>query len=262
VTPPGNAVSRVAIVLGAGHGIGRATALHLNGKGFVTVLCARRRGALEEVVEESGAEKTAHLVPGDITDPSFCEELAREVDRRYGRIDVLVNNAPGPSPGSFDDVRADDVSAAMRQKLVPYLATVKAVGPVMLRNGFGRIVNIVGNAGREPAPGLFLSGLVNAAVANAGKYLASRYAPHGVTVNTVHPGTIRTGRYDRALHHLSRSADIPRAEAEARLRRTIPMDRPGEAHEVAAVIGFLASDEAAYLTGQQISVDGGQLACL
>lgn len=262
MTRPENAVPRVAIVLGASHGIGRATALRLNGKGFVTVLCARSRGALEDVVEEAGGEKTAHLIPGDVTEPSFCEELAGEVDRRYGRIDVLVNNAPGPAPGSFDDIRADDVSAAMRQKLVPYLATVKAVAPAMVRNGFGRIVNIVGNAGKEPAPGLFLSGLVNAAVANAGKYLSSRYAPHGVTVNSVHPGTIRTGRYDRALHHLSRSAGIPRAEAEARLRRTIPMDRPGEAHEVAAVIGFLASDEASYLTGQQISVDGGQLTCL
>ncbi|MFF7865995.1 SDR family oxidoreductase [Streptomyces qaidamensis] len=215
MTPAGNAVSRVAIVLGAGQGIGQATALHLNGKGFVAVSCARRRGALEAVVEESGAEKTAHVIPGDITDPSFCEKPA----------------------------------------------TVKAIAPVMPRNGFGRIVDVVGNAGKEPAPGLFLSGLVNAAVANTGTYLASRHAPHGVTVNSVHPGTVRTGRYDRALHHLSRSAGIPRAEAEARLRRTVPMDRPGEAHEVAAVIGFLASEEAACLTGQQISVEGGQLAC-
>lgn len=255
-------MTRVALVLGASQGIGRATALHLNAKGYVTVLCARSRTALEEVVEESGAEKTAHLISGDVTEPSFCEELAGEVDRRFGRIDVLVNNAPGPSPGSLDDIRADDVRAAMQQKLVPYPATVKTAAPVMIRNGFGRIVNIVGNAGKEPAHGLFLSGLVNAAVAIASKYLASWYAPHAVTVNCVHPGTVRTRRYDRAVDHLVRTAGIPRAEAEDRMRQPIPMDRPGEAHEVAAVIGFLASDEASYLTGQQISVDGGQLTCL
>ncbi|MER5831937.1 SDR family oxidoreductase [Streptomyces sp. NPDC002130] len=251
----------MAIVLGASHGIGRATALHLNAKGYVTVLCARSRQALEEVVEESDAEKTAHVMPGDVTEPPFCEELAGEVEHRFGRIDVLVNNAPGPSPGSFDTVRADDVSAAMGQKLVPYLAAVKSVAPVMVRNGFGRIVNIVGNAGKEPSPGLFLSGLVNAAVANASKYLANQYAPHHVTVNCLHPGTVRTRRYARAVAHLSRTAGIPQAEAEDRMRRAIPMDRPGEAHEVAAVIGFLVSDEASYLTGQQISVDGGQLTC-
>ncbi|MGW4565440.1 SDR family oxidoreductase [Streptomyces sp. NPDC004561] len=255
-------MTRVALVLGAGRGIGRATALRLAARGHTTVLCARGRDDLEKVARESGGGNTAHVYPGDITEPAFRAELIADVERRLGRIDVLVNNAPGPLPGSFDSVDSGDVTAAMEQKLVPCLDLVKSVAPVMVRNGFGRIVNVVGNIGKEPAPGMFLSGLVNAAVANAAKYLANQYARHNVTVNCVHPGTIRTDRYDRAVEHLSRTGGISPREAEDRLRRAIPMDRPGSADEVAAVIGFLASDEASYLTGQQISVDGGQLTCV
>jgi NAD(P)-dependent dehydrogenase (short-subunit alcohol dehydrogenase family) len=252
-------VTRWAVVVGAGRGIGRATALHLGAKGYGTVLCARDLGDLEQVAKEAVGGPAPYLMPGDITSAAFRAELIDTVERRFGRIDVLVNNAPGPAPGAFDSVTVDAVGPAMEQKLVPYLDLIKAAAPVMVRNGFGRVINIVGNIGKEPAPGMFLSGLVNAAVANASKYLANQYAPHNITVNCVHPGVIRTQRYDRAVEHLSRTGGIPPQEAEDRLRRSVPMDRPGTAGEVAALIGFLASEEASYLTGQQISVDGGQL---
>lgn len=253
-------VARVAIVLGAGSGIGRATALQLLSKGHTTVLSARGRDALEKVAQESGQEPNTYVVPGDIISREFRAELIDKVERRFGRVDVLVNNGPGPAPGPFDEVHVDeDVSSAIQQKLVPYLDLIKSVAPLMTRNEFGRIVNVVGNIGREPLPGMFLSGLVNAAVSNASKYLANQYAAHNVTVNCVHPGTIRTPRYDQAVHHMSRDGGSSRPEVEDRLRRAIPMDRPGQAEEVAALIGFLASDEASYITGQQISVDGGQL---
>ncbi|MFD9634740.1 SDR family oxidoreductase [Streptomyces violascens] len=252
---------RVAVVLGASHGIGRATALHLHAKGHATVLSARSESTLKEIVEATGGQRV-QACAGDITSPAFRAELTAYVERRFGRIDVLVNNAPGPAPGAFDSIEAADVTSAMEQKLVPYLDLIKSVAPVMVRNEFGRIINIVGNIGKEPAPSMFLSGLVNSAVSNASKYLAGQYAPHNVTVNCVHPGTIRTQRYDRAVEHLSRTGGLTRSAAEDRLQRTIPMARPGKAEEVAALIGFLASEEASYLTGQQISVDGGQLACV
>ncbi|MGW0712594.1 SDR family oxidoreductase [Streptomyces sp. NPDC002643] len=251
---------RVAVVLGAGSGIGRATALHLVSKGYATVLCARGREALEKVARESGDERNTCVLPGDITSPAFRAEFVADVERRFGRVDVLVNNGPGPAPGPFDGVCVnDDVMTAMNQKLIPYLDLIKSLVPLMTRNEFGRIVNVVGNAGKEPMPGMFLSGLVNAAVSNATKYLAQQYAARNVTVNCVHPGTIRTPRYDQAVGSMSRDDGASRQEVEDRLLRAIPMDRPGQADEVAALIGFLASDEASYITGQQISADGGQL---
>ena len=252
-------MTRVAIVLGASRGIGRATALHLSAKGYVTVLCARSQSDLEKVARETGGGQVTCVLPGDITSRSFRDELVYDVERRFGRIDVLVNNAPGPAPSPFEDVRADDVCSAMNQKLVPYLDLIKSAVPVMVRNEFGRIVNVVGNIGKEPASGMFLSGLVNAAISNASKYLAGQYAKHNVTVNCVHPGVVQTQRYDQAVHHMSGAEGISQQEAEDRLRRTIPMDRPGHACEIAALIGFLASDESSYITGQQISADGGQL---
>ncbi|MFH8993202.1 SDR family oxidoreductase [Streptomyces sp. NPDC017940] len=253
---------RVAIVLGASHGIGKETALHLREKGYATVLCARDRDALEKVAHETPGGEAAYVLPGDVTSPSFGAALVDRVDRWFGRIDVLINNAPGPPPGTFETLHVGDVSSAMELKLVPYLATIKSVAPIMAREGFGRIVNIVGNTGKEPSPGLFLSGLVNAAVSNASKYLASQYARNNVTVNCIHPGTIRTRRYDQTVEHMSLTSGVSREETENRLRKTIPMDRAGEAVEVAAVIGFLASEESSFLTGQQISVDGGQLTCV
>lgn len=252
-------MARVAIVLGASRGIGRATALHLSSRGYVTVLCARRQDALEKVARESGGGQATYVLPGDITAQSYRDGLVANVERRFGRVDVLINNAPGPAPGSFDAVQADDVYSAMDRKLVPYLDLIKSAAPVMARNEFGRIINIVGNIGKEPVPGMFLSGLVNAAISNASKYLANQYAKNNVTVNCVHPGNIRTDRYDQAVLHMSRTDGITREAAADRMRHTIPMDRPGYADEVAALIGFLASDESSYITGQQISVDGGQL---
>ncbi|MFD3675419.1 SDR family oxidoreductase [Streptomyces sp. NPDC058613] len=252
---------RVAVVLGASHGIGRATALQLRSRGHVTVLSARTRSALEEIAELTGGPDV-HVFPGDVTSREFRAELVTHVEKRFGRIDVLVNNAPGPAPGAFDSIEAGDIAPAMERKLVPYVDLIKSVAPLMVRNEFGRIINIVGNIGKEPAPGMFLSGLVNAAVANASKYLAHQYAAHNVTVNCVHPGTIRTQRYDRAVEHLSSTGGVSRSAVEDRLKEAIPMARPGKAEEVAALIGFLASEEASYLTGQQISVDGGQLACV
>jgi NAD(P)-dependent dehydrogenase (short-subunit alcohol dehydrogenase family) len=245
--------------VGAGQGIGRATALRLRTTGYVTVLCARDRRTLETVAREAGGGPSTYVVAGDITSPSFRDELVSNVERRFGRIDVLVNNAPGPPPAPFENVRVDDVCAAMNQKLVPYLDLIKSVVPMMVGQRFGRIINVVGNIGREPAAGMFLSGLVNAAIANASKYLANQYAQHNVTVNCVHPGVIQTQRYHQAVAHMSRANGISQQDAADRLRRTIPMDRPGQAGEIAALIGFLASDESSYLTGQQISVDGGQL---
>ncbi|MEJ8641460.1 SDR family NAD(P)-dependent oxidoreductase [Streptomyces sp. MS1.HAVA.3] len=176
------------MVLGASEGIGRATALNLRAKGYATVLSARTRSALEDVARESGGGQDVFVVPGDITSRSFRADLVAAAERRFGRIDVLINNAPGPAPGSFDSTDPADVTTAMERKLVPYLDLIKSVAPVMARNEFGRIVNIVGNIGKEPASGMFLSGLVNAAVSNASKYLASQYAKDNVTVNCVHPG--------------------------------------------------------------------------
>ncbi|MEU1277828.1 SDR family oxidoreductase [Streptomyces sp. NPDC005805] len=255
-------MTRVAVVLGAGHGIGRATAARLNAGGCTTVLNSRTRSDLEKTASGFTGDRPVDLVPGDITDPAFRRRLVQQVERRHGRIDVLVNNGPGPAPGAFDEIGTADIGRAMDQKLVPYLDLIKAVAPVMTRHGFGRIVNVVGNIGKEPEPAMFLSGLVNAALANAAKYLAGQYAPHHITVNCVHPGTIRTPRFDRAADHLSRTGGISREEAESRLKDGISMGRPGEADEVAAVIAFLASAESSYLTGQQISVDGGQLTCV
>ncbi len=254
---------KVALVTGSSRGLGRAVAEELAREGASLILCARGEDALRESaaeIESQGASVLA--VPADLTEPGDVEAVIRSGTARFRRIDVLVTNTGGPPSGPFEAHSRDAWSLAIRQNLESVLNLVREVLPGMKARGWGRIVNVTSVAVKQPVDNLILSNSVRAAVTGFARTLANEVASHGVTVNNVMPGFTRTER----LEDLARaSAEREGIEPEAAYRRweeDTPMGRIGEPEEFAALVAFLASERAGYITGTSIPVDGGWIRSL
>ncbi|MFC5529450.1 SDR family oxidoreductase [Cohnella yongneupensis] len=253
-------MNRVAVVVGGSEGIGRATVLHMAEKGYRVVVSSRSEHKLEAVKEELAARGLqAITAAGDITDAAFRLRLFEQIDNKYGRLDILVNSVPGADPASFLQHDIQDVEAGIRMKLIPYLDNMKLASARMRTNGWGRIVNVVGNMWKEPESLRYNFGIVNAAIVNASKAVSFELAPLGITVNGVHPGSIRSERLDSVFRATAEKLQLTKEQVEQKAASAIPAGRIGEPEEAAALIGFLVSEEASFVTGQQISVDGGAM---
>jgi len=237
---------RVAFVTGASRGIGRAIALALANRGALVVAGARgdnARGTADEIVAQGGRAEPVAL---DVTDQATIDEAFGGVLGRHGRVDILVNNAGITRDQLMLRMKRDDWDAVIQTNLTAAFACVQAVLKAMVKQRSGRIVNItsvVGQAGN--------AGQVNYAASKAGiigftKALALEVASRNVTVNAVAPGLIDT--------------DMTRAISQGAhddWAAKIPLKRLGTPDDVAAAVAFLASDEAAYITGQVLAVNGG-----
>jgi 3-oxoacyl-[acyl-carrier protein] reductase len=237
---------RVALVLGASKGIGRAVAIELAAEGARVAVASRSRDSLDEVAAEIGATAFVH----DNADLDGVPKLVDSVTEALGPIEILVTNTGGP-PASTDPLAQsrEDWEAAYRTLVLGPLALVRAVLPGMRERGFGRIVNIGSWTIREPLPNLMLSNSHRAATFAAFKTIARDVAASGVTLNTVLPGRIGTER----LYSLSGG----REQAEAIGRSEVPAGRIGTPQEMAAAVAFLCSARASYITGVGLLVDGG-----
>jgi NAD(P)-dependent dehydrogenase (short-subunit alcohol dehydrogenase family) len=239
---------RVAIITGAGRGLGRAAAERLHERGASVAVNVRDRERAESLARSIGERAIA--VAGDIAAPGVPEEIVRVTLERFGRIDILVNNAAFARSTRFPDLSADEFRQALEVNLVaPFLLT-KAVLPAMKAQGYGRIINISSSAGRMvstlggahyTASKAGLLGLTRASAKELGKF--------GITVNAICPGMI-----DTELTHENAPPELL-----ARLAASYPVPRLGTALEVAALICFAASEEAGYVTGASLDINGGDL---
>jgi 3-oxoacyl-[acyl-carrier protein] reductase len=229
-----------ALVTGASRGIGFATAKALREMGAEVTIAARNAAELKAAAVRIGAS----WVPADV---SHVDDVFRLVDRA-GDVDILVSNAGGPPPGLPSAVTEDAWGAGFETTFMSTVRLVDGVLAGMRSRGWGRIVAITSLTVRRPALTLPVSNAMRAAVTNHLRTLAMEVAADGVTCNTVAPGYTATERLKR-LH-------TDAADAQ-RLMATIPARRFGEPEEVAAAVAFLATNEAAYITGQEILVDGG-----
>lgn len=236
---------RVALVTGASRGLGLAAATALAAEGCRVAICGRDSARIAEAATSIGA----HPIVADMSAPDGPARAVAATAEALGPVDILVANAGGPVPGGFLDVTEEDWERAVQQNLMGTVRLMRAAAPGMRERGWGRIVTITSRTVREAIDGLVLSNATRAGVAGAVRTLAREVARDGVTVNNVLPGSFATER----LVELHGSA-----EAVAQRGASTPMGRIGQAEELGAVIAFLASDRASYLTGASILVDGGE----
>ena len=235
---------RTAIVCGASSGMGLAIAETLAGEGANVAMFARRREVLEREAERIGAL----AVQGDLTIPQHLERLVQATVGAFGGVDVLILNGGGPPAGTASSLTAEAVEEAVALLLTPHVTLVARCLPHLRESGRGRIVAIESSSVREPLANLALSNAVRPGVVGWLKTLAREVGPDGITVNTIAPGRIDTDR----LRSIYGDSGPPTADLE-----NVPARRLGTPAEIAAVVAFLASDRAGYVTGAVIPVDGG-----
>ena len=241
---------KVSIVTGAARGLGEAIALELARKGSEMVVCDVNLEGVKKVAEEIGATgKRAIAMKVDVTKVPEVTQMVDRAIKEFGRIDILVNNAGICQVVTIEQMTEQDWDRVMAVNVKGVFLCSKAVMGIMKRQRSGRIVNMGSIAGK-------LGGIVtgaNYSVSKAGvicftKALAREMAPYGVTVNAVAPGVIETD-----MTHGITGGDF------SNYRRTIPLGTIGSAQDVAYAVAFLVSDEARYITGEILDVNGGQL---
>lgn len=253
---------KVALVGGASRGIGKAVAAGLAQEGCRVAICARDQSRLDATANEIRAATGVDVlaVPCDMSSASDIERFVREAAAHFGRIDIVVNNAGGPPPGSFDTHDDAAWQKALDQNFFSVVRTVREALPYLRAAGGGRIVNITSIAVKEPIPGLILSNAARLGVVGLAKTLSRELGLDNITVNNVCPGLTLTDRmrelYGARAQATGRSLEDVLAEESAR----IPLRRLGQAEDVAALVIFLASDQARQITGTTIQVDGGSTA--
>ena len=250
---------KTALVVAASKGMGKASALGLAAEGCRVVMCARGEGALKdaaaEVKQKTGAEVLA--LAADASRAADISRVVAEANRAYGGVDILVANVGGPPPGPFEAMSDDQWKAAFEQVHLSTVRFIREVLPHMKKSRWGRILAIQSSSVKQPVDGLVLSNGIRPGIAGLFKTLAGDLAPDNITVNLVLPGRILT---DRFLEHQTDRAKRNGVTLEKQMELSsadIPMGRIGTPEEFAAMVVFLASARASYVTGVAVQVDGG-----
>ena len=246
---------KVAIVTGASKGIGRAIAETLAAERTRLVVVARSRAQLDELAATLGDRCLVHAV--DLMTPEAPASVIDATVRTFGRIDVLVNNAGSTKRGDFLALSDADWADGFGLKFFGAMRLSRSAWP-HLRASSGAIVNIVGIGGRTGSAEFAIGGAVNAAMLNLTKVLADRGVKDGVRVNAVNPGSIATDRLQTRLATFAAEHKMTLPEAEPQMARALGVARFGKPEEIARLVAFLASPQAAFCQGSIVDADGGQ----
>lgn len=248
-----------ALVTGASDGLGLATARGLAAEGVNVVLCARRRELLDEhstrIREEFGVEASG--VAADLSSLEGCESAMAGAVKALGGLDILVNNAAASMFAGFDDLPDEQWLPDIELKLMGYVRMTRLALEQLRKAGGGRIVNVAGNAGKQPLPFHMSGATANAGVLNFTKSLSLQVGAEGIFINAICPGPVLTARLNKQFIRNAEDWGITIEEASARYIADLPLPFVPTAEEVANTVIFLASPKAAYINGTSVTIDGG-----
>jgi 3-oxoacyl-[acyl-carrier protein] reductase len=250
---------RVAIVTGGSMGLGRAIARELSREKARVVIAARNEQRLQRAAEEIRRETGGSVlaVRADMTRAEDIRALVEQAVERWGGVDIAVANAGGPPGTRYETTSAEQVERAVELNLMSTVRLAQEVTPSMQQKRWGRFIALTSVSVKQPLPGLILSNTARAAVVGWVKTMATELAPFGITCNVVAPGYMRTGRVEDLAEERAEAEDRPREQILAEISARIPAGRMGSPEELAAMVAFLASERASYVTGATIQVDGG-----
>lgn len=250
---------KVAIVGGASQGIGFGVAQELAREGVQVVITARREPALIEAASRIRAETGGEVLPvqADVRRSEDCQRVVERTLAAYGGIDILVNNDGAPPIGKIEDFDDAAWQKAVEQNLYSVIRMVRHCVPHMKARGYGRIVNVTSVSTRQPLAGLGLSVATWAGVIAYAKTLSLELGPAGITVNTILPGRVDTGRLEIVTRKRAAQEGRDPDQAMAEVLHEVPVGRLGTPEDVAGMIALLVSPRGSFITGTAIQVDGG-----
>lgn len=251
--------NKAALVTAASKGLGRAVAEELAREGARVAICSRNETLIRQVADEISTETGSEVfgLRADVSKTEEVDSLVAETVDRLGTINVLVTNAGGPPPGTFETLENSAWTDAFHLNLLSVVNLCRATIPYMKENGWGRIINVTSTAVKEPVEGLLLSNSLRPGVVGLAKTLSQELGPENILINNVCPGFTMTGRLDQLAEALADKNSTSKEAIFQNWESTIPLRRIGKTKEFAALVAFLASERASYITGTTIPIDGG-----
>lgn len=250
---------RAALITGGSEGLGKGMAVRFAASGGDVAILARRPDALEAAraeIDAAGSGKVITL-PCDLLDAAATKATFIEAEAALGKIDILVNNAGTSRAKAFDTVTDDEWAEDIELKLMAAVRLCRAALPGMKERKWGRIINVLNIGAKAPRAGSAPTAVSRAAGLALTKVLAGDGAPHNVLVNALMVGLIKSGQWETAYENSGSNDSYEVFTQNMADGRNIPLGRIGETEEFANIACFLASDQAAYITGTSINVDGG-----
>ena len=251
---------KTALVTGGSEGIGKGITLALAKEGVDVAICARRKDVLEATASEIARVTNRKIVaiPADLRKDADAKNFIEQAHKALGRVDIMVNNAGSAAGGVIEHLSEADWAQALQLKFMGYVRCLRYVLPIMVRQGGGRVVNLIGNDGVKPSYWEIAPGAANAAGQNLTMSLAGEYGRHNISLCAVNPGPVRTERWAGLVAAMSRDMKLSYEDADKLAPASIPMGRIAEVEEVANLVVMLASPLMHMVNGTMIEVDGGQ----
>ena len=253
--------NKIALVAASSKGLGRASAAALAQEGAKIAICARDGKVLKVTADEIASTTRSEVlaIPADVNSSRDIERVVKETVHHFGTLNILVTNAGGPLAGYFEEFDDKQWQEAFNLTMMSAVRLIRTAIPHMQQEKWGRIINITSVAVKEPIDNLILSSSIRAAVHGMAKTLANQLAQYGITVNNVMPGYIQTDRVEQLAQNTAARTGRSVAEVLADSSRHVPLGRFGPPKELGALVAFLASEQAAYINGASIPVDGGRI---